>query len=224
MNELKIFDNEEFGQVRTIIDENGEPWFVGKDVAEILEYKEPNKAINRHVDEDDRMKHPITDNLGREQETYLINESGLYSLIFSSQMEKAKEFKRWVTSEVLPAIRKHGAYVSEGLQDMYKDDPMGMAMYLAENLVKLKTDYDQLDWENKGLRFENKIQRQINQELQAKTDYTDAILNHSSTVTVTCIAKDYGMSANQFNALLNKLGIQYKESGQWFLYLSLIHI
>lgn len=101
---------------------------------------------------------------------------------------------------------------------MYKDDPMGMAMYLAENLVKLKTDYDQLDWENKGLRFENKIQRQINQELQAKTDYTDAILNHSSTVTVTCIAKDYGMSANQFNALLNKLGIQYKESGQWFLY------
>lgn len=90
MNELKIFDNEEFGQVRTIIDENGEPWFVGKDVAEILEYKEPNKAINRHVDEDDRMKHPITDNLGREQETYLINESGLYSLIFSSQMEKSK--------------------------------------------------------------------------------------------------------------------------------------
>lgn len=219
MNELKIFKKEEFGQIRTILDENNEPWFVGKDVAEILGYANTRDALSKRVDDVDKKDGvAIHDSMGREQTPTFINESGLYSLIFSSQMEKAKEFKRWVTSEVLPAIRKHGAYVSDGLKDMYKDDPMGMALYLAENLLKLKNDYTQLDWENKGLRFENKIQRQINQELQAKTDYTDAILNHSSTVTVTCIAKDYGMSANQFNTLLNKLGIQYKESGQWFLY------
>lgn len=129
MNNLKIFNNHEFGKIRTVVDENNEPWFVGKDVAEILEYKEPNKAINRHVDEDDRMKHPITDNLGRNQETILINESGLYSLIFSSKMDKAREFKRWVTSEVLPTIRKHGAYMTDNVLERSIADPdFGIAL------------------------------------------------------------------------------------------------
>lgn len=231
MNELKIFEKEEFGQIRTILDEDNEPWFVGKDISEILGYKQTANMVKILDDRDYKEINPqnvvntgfIQNGITLEpneniKRMLVINESALYQAIFGSTLEKAKEFKRWVTSEVLPAIRRQGAYVSDGLQDMYKDDPMGMALYLAENLLKLKNDYTQLDWENKGLRFENKIQRQINMELQAKTDYTDAILNHSSTVTVTCIAKDYGMSANKFNALLNKLGIQYKESGQWFLY------
>lgn len=109
MNELQIFKNEEFGEIRSL-SINNEPWFVGKDVAATLAYNEPHKAITRHVDEDDRMKHPITDELGRSQETWLINESGLYSLILSSKLPTAKKFKRWVTSEVLPAIRKTGSY------------------------------------------------------------------------------------------------------------------
>lgn len=231
MNNLKIFEKEEFGQIRTILDENNEPWFVAKDIAEILGYKQTANMVKILDDRDYKEINPqnvantgfIQNGITLEpneniKRMLVINESALYQAIFGSTLEKAKKFKRWVTSEVLPAIRKHGAYVSESLQDMYKDDPMGMALYLAENLLKLKNDYTQLDLENQGLRFENKIQKQINQELQAKTDYTDAILNHNSTVTVTCIAKDYGMSANQFNALLNKLGIQYKESGQWFLY------
>jgi len=108
---LQIFKSEQFGQVRVTTKDN-EPWFVGKDVAEILKYKETHKAIVRHVDEDDRMKHPITDNLGREQETWLINESGLYSLILSSELPEARKFKKWVTSEVLPTIRKTGGYVN----------------------------------------------------------------------------------------------------------------
>ncbi|SHJ77519.1 BRO-N domain-containing protein [Paramaledivibacter caminithermalis] len=110
MNEVvKVFKNKDFGEVRSMII-NNEPWFVGKDVAEVLAYKEPHKAISRHVDEDDGMKHPIIDNLGRVQEVIVINESGLYALILSSKLSKAKQFKRWITKEVLPTLRKTGSY------------------------------------------------------------------------------------------------------------------
>lgn len=111
MNDLRIFDSPEFGQVRTMMID-GEPWFVGKDVAEALKYNEPHKAIQRHVSEDDGMKHPITDSTGRNQDAWIINESGLYALIFGSRLESAKRFKRWVTAEVLPAIRKTGTYTA----------------------------------------------------------------------------------------------------------------
>lgn len=117
MNELKIFENPEFGKVRTM-EINGEPYFVGKDVAEILGYERPAKAILDRVDNEDKNEVPIKDSIGRMQNTAIINESGLYSLILSSKLPKAKEFKRWVTSEVLPSIRKHGAYaVDELLND-----------------------------------------------------------------------------------------------------------
>ena len=106
---MTVFKNRDFGEVRSILI-NQEPWFVGKDVAEILAYKEPHKAITRHVDEDDGMKHPIIDNLGRMQEALLINESGLYALIISSRLPRAKAFKRWITSEVLPTLRRTGSY------------------------------------------------------------------------------------------------------------------
>ena len=112
MNNLQSFTNEEFGEIRTV-QVNNETYFVGKDVAESLEYNEPHKAIQRHVQEDDRMKHPVTDSTGREQETWVITESGLYALIFGSKLESAKRFKHWVTSEVLPAIRKTGSYEME---------------------------------------------------------------------------------------------------------------
>ncbi|NVF10790.1 phage antirepressor KilAC domain-containing protein [Anaerococcus sp. AGMB00486] len=112
MNNIKIFENNEFGKIRTIIDKNNEPWFVGKDIAEILEYRNGSRDINRHVDELDRKKEMVHDG-NQLKETILINESGLYSLIFSSKMDKAREFKRWVTSEVLPSIRKQGIYMTE---------------------------------------------------------------------------------------------------------------
>lgn len=137
MKELKIFENNDFGQIRTIVDEDNEPWFVGKDVAEILEYAKPANAIDRHVDRDDTLKQGLIDSLGREQQTTFINESGLYSLIFSSKMDKAKEFKRWVTSEVLPAIRKHGAYMTDGVIARTLSDPDYLIM-LATNLKEEK--------------------------------------------------------------------------------------
>ena len=115
MNELKIFKNELFGEIR-IIEIDKEPWFVGKDVAEVLGYSNPRKAIGDHVDDEDK---GVTkcDTLGGSQELTVINESGLYSLILSSKLPNAKAFKRWVTSEVLPSIRKHGLYATDELLD-----------------------------------------------------------------------------------------------------------
>lgn len=132
MKELKIFNNDEFGQIRTILDGNNEPWFVGKDVAEILEYSNTPKAIRDHVDNEDKLTERIVRS-GQNREAVIINESGLYSLIFSSKMDKAKEFKRWVTSEVLPAIRKHGAYMTDGVIERTLTDPDYLIM-LATNL------------------------------------------------------------------------------------------
>ena len=136
MNELKIFENESFGEIRTIKDENGEPWFVGKDVAEILEYTNTTKAILTHVDDEDKKiltsQNGTLENIPNRGLT-IINESGLYALIFSSKMKKAKEFKRWVTSEVLPAIRKHGAYMTDGVIERTLTDPDYLIM-LATNL------------------------------------------------------------------------------------------
>lgn len=114
MNELTLFENEEFGSIRTMTID-GEPWFVGKDVATALGYGKPRNAIATHVDKDDALKQGLTDSLGRMQETVFINESGLYSLILSSKLPSAKKFKHWVTSEVLPSIRKHGMYTTEEL-------------------------------------------------------------------------------------------------------------
>ncbi|MCM1271012.1 MAG: phage antirepressor KilAC domain-containing protein [Ruminococcus flavefaciens] len=114
-NEIKIFESEEFGKVRTVV-KDGEPWLVGKDVANILEYRNGSRDINRHVDEDDRCKIMIFDG-NQNKETIIINESGFYSLVLSSKMPKAKEFRRWVTSHVLPTLRRTGGYVAN--EDMF---------------------------------------------------------------------------------------------------------
>lgn len=110
MQELEIFKNEEFGEIRTLMID-GEPWFVGKDVTDILEYRNGSRDINRHIDEEDRRKSMIFDG-NKNKETIIINESGLYSLILSSKLPNAKKFKRWVTTDILPTIRKTGGYVN----------------------------------------------------------------------------------------------------------------
>ena len=134
MNDLKIFENKEFGEIRTVV-ENGEPWFVGKDVAEILGYSNPRKAVIDHVDEEDKMDGvTIRDSIGREQIPVLINESGLYSLILSSKLPNAKKFKKWVTSEVLPSIRKNGGYIA-GQETMSDDELMARALQVAQNKI-----------------------------------------------------------------------------------------
>ena len=121
MNNLQIFDSPDFGQIRTI-QQNGEPWFIGKDVAEILGYSNTPKAIRDHVDDEDKLTERIVLS-GQNREMTIINESGLYSLILSSKMPKAKEFKRWGTSEVIPAIRKTGKYEAMAQAVPINDEP-----------------------------------------------------------------------------------------------------
>ena len=169
MQELQIFKNEEFGEVRTVTIDN-EPWFVGKDIAEALEYNEPHKAINRHVSEDDRMKHPVTDSTGREQEAWIINESGLYALIFGSKLESAKRFKHWVTSEVLPSIRKHGVYV---VDELLQNPDMAIKAFTA-----LKEE-----------REKNKVLQADNERMKPKEIFADAVAASHTTILIGDLAK-----------------------------------
>lgn len=158
MNELKIFENKEFGQVRTI-NENGEPYFVGKDVAEILGYTNPQKAIRDHIDEEDKtLNESFTVNGTK---GILINESGLYSLILSSKMPNAKKFKHWVTGEVLPSIRKHGVYATD---ELIANPDLAIAAFTA-----LKEERER----NKTLTTVVAIQQQQIGELQPKATYYD---------------------------------------------------
>ena len=135
MNEMMIFNNPEFGSVRTVCIE-GEPWLVGKDVALILGYAKPNNALASHVDEDDSLKWGVIDSMGRKQETIIINESGFYSLVLSSKMPNAKKFKRWVTAEVLPTIRKTGGYVAN--EDVFVETYLPFADEPIKQLFKIQ--------------------------------------------------------------------------------------
>lgn len=206
--ELQVFNNAEFGSVRTTV-VDGEVVFVGKDVAQILGYVNPRQALAAHVDEDDKLQGDgvtIRDSIGREQPATLINESGLYSLILSSKMPNAKKFKRWVTSEVLPTIRKHGLYAM--------DEVLANPDLLINALQELKKERE----EKLTLQQTTLIQRQQIAELQPKASYYDLILQNVNTVPITQIAKDYGMSGRAFNLLLHDLGIQYKFRKTWLLY------
>ena len=133
MNNLQVFKNEQIGEVR-VMEHNGEPWFVGKDVAGILGYTDQNKAVAMHVDPEDKLNDKTSSSLGQ-RGGWLINESGLYSLILSSKLPTAKQFKRWVTSEVLPSIRKHGGYVA-GQETMSDDELMAKALLMAHSKIE----------------------------------------------------------------------------------------
>ena len=208
MNELQIFSNEQFGSVR-VIEQNGEPWFVGKDVADILGYTNQNEAIQDHVDEEDKLNSKTLSsfelNLGQ-RGGWLINESGLYSLIMSSKMPKAKQFKRWVTSEVLPSIRKHGLYaVDEVLAD--PDILISALMELKEERRKAKTLEDTVAVQNQQIA-----------EMRPKASYYDVVLNCKDLVSISVIAKDYGWSAKRMNDYLHEKGVQYRQGKIWLLY------
>lgn len=203
MSNLQLF-NFEGNEVRTVL-MDGEPYFVGKDVATILGYSNTNDALSRHVDEEDKAGVVIHD--GSQNRTMkCINESGLYSLVFGSRLESAKRFKHWVTSEVLPSIRKTGKY--EIKQDSYMiEDPIERAKRWIEE-----------QQEKQQLLLVNQQQEQQIRELKPKADYIDNILQSKDLLTVRQIAMDYGMTPQAMNNLLHDLGVQYKQSNQWFLY------
>lgn len=201
MNEIFNFHGQE---VRTVTVDN-EPYFVGKDVADILGYQNGSRDVNRHVDDEDKLKYRFGTS-GQNREMTIINESGLYSLILSSKLPQAKDFKRWVTSEVLPTIRKHGMYAVDDLLD---NPDMAIAAF-----QRLK--------EERQLRLQAQEEvaqkNQIIQELQPKATYYDLILQSESLVAISVIAKDYGMSAKKLNNLLHELKVQFKQGSTWLLY------
>ena len=135
MTDIQVFNNPEFGSIRTV-DQNGEPWFVGKDVAEALGYAKPENALAAHVDEQDKTTTLIQgDGSNYKSKATIINESGLYSLIFSSKLEGAQRFKRWVTSEVLPSIRKHGAYIA-GQEQLTNEELLAKALVVTHRILE----------------------------------------------------------------------------------------
>ncbi len=204
MNNLTVFKNQDFGEVRTVTI-NDEPYFVGKDVALILGYKDPSDALKRHVDEDDKLTRCFTDS-GQNREMYVINESGLYSLILSSKLPRAKQFKHWVTSEVLPAIRKHGAYATE---ELIANPDLAIAAFKA-----LKEEREQ----NRKLEQKVAVQTQQISEMAPKVSYYDVVLNCKDLVSMSVIAKDYGWSASRMNKYLHEKGIQFRQGDIWLLY------
>lgn len=200
-NEIMLFKHDEFGEVRTLVID-GEPWFVGKDVATILGYKDTSDALKKHVDTEDKLSRRFADS-GQNREMYVINESGLYSLVLSSKLPKAREFKHWVTSKILPSLRKYGAY--------FTPEALYQSLCKPENLIEILHALADEQKRNTDLSVENA-------QLSVKARYYDEILNSKNNVPVTQIAKDYGMSAIAFNKMLHEYGIQYPIRNSWVLY------
>ncbi len=192
-NELINFHHEMFGDIRAI-EKDGEPWFVGKDVAEALGYSVARKAIRDHVDEEDKQILTFQNGTFESQGIpnrglTIINESGLYSLVLSSKLPQAKVFKHWVTAEVLPSIRRHGAYATAPtIEKIIASPEFGITLL-------------------KNLQQEQNMRREAEQrvrKLQPLADYTALILACPETVSVSQVAQDYGMSAVAFNRILNR--------------------
>ena len=207
-NKVQIFSNADFGQLRTV-EVNGEIYFVGKDVAEILKYARPADAIAAHVDAEDKLTRQFTDS-GQAREMLIINESGLYSLILSSKLPAAKKFKRWVTSEVLPSIRKYGGYfiqpqllkgneiqliktMADDIQTLFAGVRRGIAISQAIDLVSVN----------------NNLKLDALKKMLPPADHETGYLN------ATEIGEKIGLKARLVNKLLEEKGLQYKENGKW---------
>ena len=194
---IQIFQNKEFGAIRTMKDERGEPLFCLRDVCEVLELR-TQKVLHR-LEDDVLSKYPIVDSLGRTQQATFVNEDGLYDTILESRKLHAKKFRKWVTSEVLPSIRKQGGYMVVR-PDESDEAIMARALQIAHATL---------------MRRDEEIAR-----LKPKADYADQVLDSVSCLTTTQVAKGMGMTAMELNRILCQKGIQYGQSGQYLLYAS----
>ena len=195
MNEIQIFQNQEFGAIRTLSNEQGEPMFCLKDVCEALGLQ--TKQVVRRLMDDVFSKHPIVDNLGRTQQATFVNEDGLYDTILESRKPQAKLFRKWVTGEVLPSIRKQGGYMVVRPDE---SDEVIMARALQIMQATLQRRDEQIAM------------------LQPRADYADHVLDSITCITTTQLAKELDMTAQELNRLLCEMHIQYWQSGQYLLY------
>ena len=208
-NQIETFSNKLFGEIRAIR-KDGQPWFVGKDVAEKLGYKNTRDALITKVDEEDKVVVKC-DTIKGKQNTTIINESGLYSLVLSSKLPSAKEFKRWVTSEVLPAIRQTGGYIPHN-EEMSDDEIMARALQVAQRTIERKNEQLRLA-EEEIIKLAGTIEQQ-----KPKLEYLDEILSCDDALLVTSIAFDYGLSAQALNKILCEERVQRKVRSQYILY------
>lgn len=204
--QLQIFKNPDFGDVRTII-RDGEPWFVAADVCRALDVA---STATRRLDEDEisalRLTQTSSNGVSQEREVNIVNEPGLYSLVLGSRKPEAKAFKRWVTHDVIPAIRRHGMYA---VDDIIANPDLGIAA-----LQALKDEREK----RQALESTVAVQSQQIAELTPKASYYDIVLNCKDLLSISKIAKDYGKSAIWLNDKLAELKVQYKQGGVWLLY------
>lgn len=206
-NEITIFKNEQFGEVRTVLIDD-EPYFSLSDVCKVLEIKNSRDAKTR-LNLNGVGSTDIIDNMGRHQQMDFINEANLYKLVFQSRKPEAQKFADWVTEEVLPSIRKHGAYMTEQTLEQALTDP--------EFLIKLATQLKEEKEKNKKLETDLGIVRQQLSEVTPKATYYDIVLSCKDAMPISVIAKDYGMTAFELNSYLRENNVQYKCGDTWLL-------
>lgn len=207
MNDLRVFADVRFGRLRVMM-RKGEPWFVATDVCKVLDISNPSQALRRL----DRDEYTLISNegIGKGKPVNAVNEPGLYALILRSRKPEAHAFRRWITHDVLPSIQKHGAYITNDTLDEIIDNPdFGIRL-----LSELKREREQ----RRALEAQALEQQRLLTGMRPKASYFDHVLQSKDLVSVTAIAKDYGLSARALNALLHRLGIQYKVDGRWTLY------
>ena len=209
MNELQIFNNPEFGEIRTV-EVDGEPWFVGKDVTLALGYSDTDQALRKHVDEEDKLTRQFNGS-GQNRVMTIINESGLYSLVLSSKLPGAKRFKRWVTAEVLPSIRKHGAYMTS--------ENMEAAILNPDTMIKLCTALKDEQDKRKALEAANSALTVENQIMQPKAAYFDDLVDRNLLTNFRETAKQLEIPPKKFvNFLLEKKYVYRDKRGKLLPY------
>lgn len=221
MYEIQLFSNESFGSIRTTTDESGNILFCGKDIATALGYVDTAQAIRKHCK---GVVDITTPSNGGNQTMKFISEGDVYRLTFSSKLPNAEMFTGWVVDEILPSIRKHGAYMTEHTLDQLLNDPdlvIGLATQLKEERAKVKAEKErneQLTATNAQLDLQNKQQAHEIDQLRPIAAYAQIVLSAPGLMTINQIAKDYGKSAVWMNRMLSGLGVQYKQNDQWLLY------
>lgn len=213
-NRMQVFNNDQFGSVRTVV-KDGEPWFVAADVCKALEIGNPTDVMRR-LDDDERTLVSI-EGASNTLPVNVINEPGLYAVVLGSRKPEAKAFKRWITHEVIPTIRKTGGYVANDdlfVETYFGDADESMKSAFRATLERVR----RLNEEKKALNETVAVQSQQIAEMRPKVTYYDVILNSPDAITMPVIAKDYGKSAKWLNKKLNELGVQFKQGDIWLLY------
>lgn len=214
-SEIQLFNNPEFGDVRTTVTESNEPIFCLLDLCEILELN-PSK-VSQRLSDDVLSKYPILDSIGRQQLANFVNEDGLYDVILDSRKPEARGFRKWVTRDVLPSIRKSGGYIASQEEDT-PETIMARALVVAQETLKRHEAKLQAERQrNNILEGQKQIIEEANMILAPKAKYADEVLQSTSTFTTNQIAQGLGLSAIALNRKLHAAGVQYRQSGQWIL-------